>query len=166
MNISASTFKMNLFSRYKVDKKFVLATHVFTNVAHFRKLLIEFPWNSQPTWIRWGLIEATLVKARAIADFLITDSHHHKDDFGAQSMVSTWIQPESEFFALREVVNKQVVHFAQQRFIGERGNDEVLSIHLISELRLVDLAFLRFEKELKKIEPDLYRELTKQILIF
>jgi hypothetical protein len=104
---------MDIFARYKEDKNFVLGTHVFANVAHFRKVLVEFPWDSQPDWIHWGLLEATLVKARAIADFLITDNHGHKDDFAAKSILSTWNQSETDFLELRELVNKQVAHFAQ-----------------------------------------------------
>jgi hypothetical protein len=72
---------MDLFDRYKNDGHFVLATHVFINVSHFRKLLCEFPWHSQPDWVQWGLLEATLIKARALTDFLITDSPKRSDDF-------------------------------------------------------------------------------------
>jgi len=157
---------MDFFDRYKNDEDFVLATHVFVNVSHFRKLLSEFPWHSQPDWVQWGLLEATLIKARALIDFLITDSPKHSDDFLAKSMVSNWVQPESDFLDLRGLVNKQVAHFAQQRFIGNQQELEITSDHLIAQLRMVDLVFSRFEKELDKVDPDLYSELIKQILIF
>lgn len=157
---------MDLFDRYKNDKGFVLATHVFVNVSHFRKLLSEFPWHSQPDWVQWGLLEATLIKARALTDFLISDSPKHLDDFLAKSMVSNWIQPESDFSELRGMVNKQVAHFAQQRFIGNQQELAVTSDHLITQLRMVDRVFSRFEKELDKVDSDIYRELIKQSLNF
>lgn len=156
---------MDPFARYKTDKDFVLATHVFANVAHFRKLLDEFPWSSLPNWINWGLLEATLVKARAIADFLITDAHAHPDDFGACSMVSNWVLSQSEFLELRELVNKQVAHFAQQRFIGDRQEVAITPDDLIVQLTEVNKAFSRFESELNEVNPDLYSELTKQFLV-
>ncbi len=147
---------MDPFARYKTDKDFVLASHVFANVAHFRKLLEEYPWSSQPNWVHWGLLEATLVKARAIVDFLITDSHTHPDDFGACSMVPDWVLPQSDFLEFRELVNKQVAHFAQQRFIGNQQDLAISSDHLYFFLKTVDFAFLRFEKELERVDPDLY----------
>ena len=142
-----------------------MATHVFVNVSHFRKLLSEFPWNSQPEWVQWGLLEATLVKARALTDFLITDSPKHSDDFLANSMVSNWDQPESDFLELRGLVNKQVAHFAQQRFIGNQQDLAFSSDHLCFLLKTVDLAFSRFEIELREVDSELYSELTKQFLI-
>ena len=157
---------MNLFDRYKNDEGFVLATHVFVNVSHFRKLLSEFPWHSQTDWVQWGLLEATLIKARALTDFLITDSPKHSDDFLAKSMVANWVQPESDFSELRGLVNKQVAHFAQQRFIGNQQELAIASDYLIAQLRMVDLIFSRFEKELDKEDPDLYSELIKQFPIF
>ena len=157
---------MNLFDRYKNDEGFVLATHVFVNVSHFRKLLSEFPWHSQTDWVQWGLLEATLIKARALTDFLIPDSPKHSDDFLAKSMVANWVQPESDFSELRGLVNKQVAHFAQQRFIGNQQELAIASDYLIAQLRMVDLIFSRFEKELDKEDPDLYSELIKQFPIF
>ena len=157
---------MDLFDRYKNDKGFVLATHVFVNVSHFRKLLNEFPWHSQPDWVQWGLLEATLVKARALTDFLITDSPKHSDDFLARSMVSNWVQPESDFLELRGLVNKQVAHFAQQRFIGTQQDLAISLDHLCVLLKTVDLDFSRFEKELDKVDPDLFSELASQFLFF
>ena len=157
---------MNLFDRYKNDEGFVLATHVFVNVSHFRKLLSEFPWHSQTDWVQWGLLEATLIKARALTDFLITDSPKHSDDFLAKSMVANWVQPESDFSELRGLVNKQVAHFAQQRIIGNQQELAIASDYLIAQLRMVDLIFSRFEKELDKEDPDLYSELIKQFPIF
>ena len=157
---------MNLFDRYKNDEGFVLATHVFVNVSHFRKLLSEFPWHSQTDWVQWGLLEAMLIKARALTDFLITDSPKHSDDFLAKSMVANWVQPESDFSELRGLVNKQVAHFAQQRFIGNQQELAIASDYLIAQLRMVDLIFSRFEKELDKEDPDLYSELIKQFPIF
>jgi hypothetical protein len=157
---------MDLFDRYKNDKVFVLDTHVFVNVSHFRKLLNEFPWHSQPDWVQWGLLEATLVKARALTDFLITDALKHSDDFLARSMVSNWVQQSSDFSELRELVNKHVAHFAQQRFIGDRQDSAISSGHLILLLRSVELAFLRFEKELEKVDSELFGELTRQIPFF
>lgn len=157
---------MNLFDRYKNDEGFVLATHVFVNVSHFRKLLSEFPWHSQTDWVQWGLLEATLIKARALTDFLITDSPKHSNDFLAKSMVANWVQPESDFSELRGLVNKQVAHFAQQRFIGNQQELAIASDYLIAQLRMVDLIFSRFEKELDKEDPDLYSELIKQFPIF
>lgn len=157
---------MEHFARYKTDKDFVLATHVFANVAHFRKLLDEFPWSSQPNWISWGLLEATLVKARAIADFLITDTKAHPEDFGACSMDSNWVLSQSEFLGLRELVNKQVAHFAQQRFIEGRHEIAITPDDLIVQLTEVNKAFSRFENELNEINPNLYRELTNQFLVF
>ena len=156
---------MDLFDRYKNDKGFVLATHVFVNVSHFRKLLSEFPWHSQADWVQWGLLEAMLVKARALTDFLITDSPKHQDDFLARSMVSNWIQPESDFLELRGLVNKQVAHFTQQRFIGNQQDLAISSDHLCVLLKTVDLAFSRFEIELREVDSELYTELTKQFLI-
>ncbi len=157
---------MDLFDRYKYDERFVLATHVFVNVSHFRKLLDEFPWRSQPDWVQWGLLEATLIKARALTDFLTTDSPKRPDDFLAKSMVSNWIQPESDFSELRGLVNKHVAHFAQQRFIGNQQVLAISSDHLIAQLRIVDRVFFRFEKELDKVDSDFYSELIKQSLIF
>jgi hypothetical protein len=151
---------MDLFDRYKNDKGFVLAIHVFVNVSHFRKLLSEFPWHSQADWVQLGLLEATLVKARALTDFLITDSPKHSDDFSATSMVSNWVQPESDFLELRGLVNKQVAHFAQQRFIGNQQDLAISSDHLCVLLKMVDFAFSRFEKELERVEPDLYSNLV------
>jgi hypothetical protein len=156
---------MDIFDKYKNDQGFVLATHVFVNVSHFRKLLSEFPWNSQPDWVQWGLLEATLVKARALTDFLITDSPKHSDDFLASSMVSNWDQPESDFLELRGLVNKQVAHFAQQRFIGTQQDLAISLDHLCVLLKRVDLAFSRFEIELREVDSELYTELTKQFLI-
>jgi hypothetical protein len=156
---------MDLFEKYKNDQGFVLATHVFVNVSHFRKLLSEFPWNSQPDWVQWGLLEATLVKARALTDFLITDSPKHSDDFLASSMVSNWDQSESDFLELRGLVNKQVAHFAQQRFIGTQQDLAISSDYLCVLLKRVDLAFSRFETELREVDSELYTELTKQFLI-
>ena len=156
---------MDLFDRYKNDKSFVLATHVFVNVAHFRKLLSEFPWHSQPDWVQWGLLEATLVKARALTDFLITDSPKHSDDFLARSMVPNWVQSESDFLELRGLVNKQVAHFAQQRFFGNQQDPAISSDHLCVLLKKVDLAFSRFEIELREVDSELYTELTKQFLV-
>jgi len=153
---------MDIFDKYKNDQGFVLATHVFVNVSHFRKLLSEFPWNSQPDWVQWGLLEATLVKARALTDFLITDSPKHSDDFLASSMVSNWDQPESDFLELRGLVNKQVAHFAQQRFIGTQQDLAISSDHLCVLLKRVDLAFSRFETELREVDSELYAELTSQ----
>lgn len=135
---------MDPFDRCKNDKGFVLATHVFVNVSHFRKLLSEFPWHSQADWVQWGLLEATLVKARALTDFLITDSPKHSDDFLARSMVPNWVQPESDFSELRGLVNKQVAHFAQQRFIGNQQDLAISPDHLIAQLRAVDRVFSRF----------------------
>jgi hypothetical protein len=157
---------MDIFDRYKNDKDFVLATHIFANVAHFRKLLDEFPWDSQSDWVQWGLLEATLVKARAIADFLITDSQNRKKDFGAKSMIPTWIQFESEFIKLRELVNKQVAHFAQQRFIGGLDEAAISDESLIAALRSVDVVFSRFEVELSAHNSDLSDELTRHFLHF
>lgn len=151
---------MDLFDRYKNDKGFVLATHVFVNVSHFRKLLSEFPWHSQAVWVQLGLLEATLVKARALTDFLITDSPKHSDDFLARSLVSNWVQPESDFCELRGLVNKQVAHFAQQRFIGNQQDLAISSDHLCVLLKTVDFAFSRFEKELERVDPDLYSNLV------
>ena len=90
----------------------------------------------------------------------------HLDDFLAKSMVSNWIQPESDFSELRGMVNKQVAHFAQQRFIGNQQELAVTSDHLITQLRMVDRVFSRFEKELDKVDSDIYRELIKQSLNF
>ena len=157
---------MDLFDRYKNDGHFVLATHVFINVSHFRKLLCEFPWHSQPDWVQWGLLEATLIKARALTDFLITDSPKRSDDFLAKSMISNWVQSESDFSELRGLVNKHVAHFAQQRFIGNQQEVAISSDHLIAQLRIVDKVFSRFEKELDKVDSDFYSELIKQSLIF
>ncbi len=140
---------MDIFDRFKKDKDFVLAIHIFANVSHFRKLLSEFPWNSQQDWVQWGLLEATLIKARVLTDFLITDSQRHPDDFLAKSMVSKWVQPESDFNKLRGLVNKQVAHFAQQRFIGGLGEAEISTEWLFVELRAVDLAFSKFEVNLR-----------------
>jgi hypothetical protein len=156
---------MDIFDKYKNDQGFVLATHVFVNVSHFRKLLSEFPWNSQPDWVQWGLLEATLVKARALTDFLITDSPKHSDDFLASSMVSNWDQPESDFLELRGLVNKQVAHFAQQRFIGTQQDLAISLDHLCVLLKRVDLTFSRFEIELREVDAELWTELTKQFLI-
>ncbi len=157
---------MDVFDRYKNDDGFVLATHVFANVSHFRKLLSELPWNSQPDWIQWGLLEATLVKARAIADFLITDTRNHVDDFGARSMLSGWIQPESDFIELRELVNKQVAHFAQQRFIGESEELEVSVEQLIRLLEGVENCFIKFETSLKEGNPELFSAISQKNLHF
>ena len=152
---------MDIFERYKVDRDFVLATHVFADVAHFRKLLQEYPWNTQPDWVYQGLLESTLIKARALSDFLISDPRKHSDDFRASSMVSNWVQSESEFVELRDLVNKQVAHFAKKRFIGDQQELAISSDYLIFLLKSVDLVFSRFEKELEKVDSDLYSELTK-----
>ena len=157
---------MDIFERYTVDRKFVLAAHVFADVTHFRKLLHEFPWSSQPDWIHQGLLESALLKARALTEFLITDSQNHPEDFCARSLVPTWVQQSSDFSELRELVNKHVAHFAQQRFIGDRQDSAISSGHLILLLRSVELAFLRFEKELEKVDSELFGELTKQIPFF
>ncbi len=156
---------MDLFDKYKNDQGFVLATHVFVNVSHFRKLLSEFPWNTQPDWVQWGLLEATLVKARAMTDFLISGPPKHSDDFLASSMVPNWDQSESDFLELRGLVNKHVAHFAQQRFIGSQQDLAISSDHLCVLLKRVDLAFLKFETELRKLDSELYSALTKQFLI-
>jgi hypothetical protein len=157
---------MDIFERYKVDKDFVLATHVFADVAHFRKLLQEFPWNSQPDWVHQGLLESTLIKARALSDFLISDPKTHSDDFRARSMVSNWVQSESDFVELRNLVNKQIAHFAHQRFIENQQNLAISSDHLFVLLEKVNLVFSRFEIELKDEDSELYIELTSQFQIF
>lgn len=155
---------MDIFERYKVDSVFVLATHVFADIAHFRKLLQEFPWSTQPDWVQQGLLESTLIKARALSEFLISDSKKHSDDFLAMSMVSNWVQSESDFSELRGLVNKQVAHFAQQRFIENRQELAISSDHLFALLKTVDMAFLRFEIELREVDSELYSELTNQFL--
>ena len=157
---------MDIFERYKVDKNFVLATHVFADIAHFRKLLQEFPWDTQPEWVHQGLLESTLIKARALSDFLISDPKKHSDDFQARSMVTNWAQSESDFVELRNLVNKQIAHFAQQRFIEIQPNMAISSDHLFVLLKMVDLVFSRFEIELREVDSELYTELTKQFLIF
>jgi len=157
---------MDIFARYKIDRDFVLATHVFADVAHFRKLLQEFPWNTQPDWVHQGLLESTLIKARALSDFLISDPKKHSDDFRACSMVSNWVQSESDFVELRNLVNKQIAHFAHQRFIENQQNLAISSDHLFVLLKTVDLVFSRFEIELREVDSELYTELTRQFLIF
>ena len=157
---------MEIFQRFSDDKDFALATHVFANASHFRKLLHEFPWDSQSDWIQWGLLEATLVKARAIADFLITDTQNRKEDFVARSMIPHWIQNESEFAELRELVNKQVAHFAQERFIDGLEKAVISEDSLIAALRAVESAFSRFEAELCKHNSDLHDQLTRYSLHF
>ena len=157
---------MDIFERYKVDRDFVLAIHVFADVAHFRKLLQEFPWDTQPDWVHQGLLESTLIKARALSDFLISDPKTHSDDFRARSMVSNWVQSESDFVELRNLVNKQIAHFAHQRFIENQQNLSISSDHLFVLLEKVDLIFSRFEKELRDEDSELYIELTSQFQIF
>ena len=157
---------MDIFDRYKNDEAFVLATHVFVNVSHFRKLLSEFPWHSQPDWVQWALLEATLIKARALTDFLITESPKHSDDFLAMTMASNWVQPESDFSELRGLVNKQVAHFAQQRFIENKQDLAISSDHLFALVKEVDMAFSRFEIELREVEFELYTDVTRQFLSF
>jgi hypothetical protein len=157
---------MDIFERYKVDRDFVLAIHVFADVAHFRKLLQEFPWDTQPDWVHQGLLESTLIKARALSDFLISDPKKHSDDFQASSMVSNWVQPESDFVELRNLVNKQIAHFAHQRFIENQQNLAISSDHLFVLLKTVDLVFSRFEVELRGVDSELYAELTRQFPIF
>jgi len=157
---------MNIFERYKVDKLFVLATHVFADVAHFRKLIQEYPWKSQPDWIQWSLLENTLVKARAINEFLITDGIGHSDDFQAISIVPTWNSSGSGFTELRELVNKHVAHYSQHRFIeGKAENVENLD-DLINKLTSVDIMFSKFESELAEFNLDLYLALNNQFLKF
>lgn len=160
MSISENISKMDIFERYKIDKDFVLATHVFADVAHFRKLLQEFPWNTQPDWVHQGLLESTLIKARALTDFLISAPKKHLGDFRACSMVSNWVQSESDFVELRNLVNKQIAHFAQQRFIENQHDLPISSDHLFVLLKTVDFAFSRFEKELERVDPDLYSSLV------
>ena len=80
-------------------------------------------------------------------------------------MVSNWVQPESDFLELRGLVNKQVAHFAQQRFIGNQQDLAISSDYLCVLLKTVDLAFSRFEVELREVDSELYTELTKQFLI-
>ena len=166
MNTFVNISRMDIFERYKVDRDFVLATHVFADVAHFRKLLQEFPWNSQPDWVHQGLLESTLIKARALSDFLISDPKTHSDDFRARSMVSNWVQSESDFVELRNLVNKQIAHFAHQRFIENQQNLAISSDHLFVLLEKVDLVFSRFEIELRDEDSELYIELTSQFQIF
>jgi hypothetical protein len=155
---------MNILDRYKDDQEFALAVHVFANVAHFRKLLAEFPWDSQSDWVHWALLEATLIKARAITDFLITEKLRHPDDFCAQSLVDSWMQEEIEFIEIRELVNKQVAHFSIQRYIAGDPESVMSASELISALVSVDLAFSRFEVELRSHESDLYSTLSIPVI--
>ena len=80
-------------------------------------------------------------------------------------MVSNWVLPQSDFWEFRELVNKQVAHFAQQRFIGNQQDLAISSDHLYVLLETVDLAFSRFEIELREVDSESYSELTKQFQI-
>lgn len=164
MSIFVSIFSMDFYTRFKDDQEFVLATHVFANVAHFRKLLAEFPWDSQSDWVHWALLEATLIKARAITDFLITKKQRRPDDFCARSLVDSWILEEIEFMEIRELVNKQVAHFSIQRYIAGDPELVVSSSELISLLRFVDRAFYAFEIELESHKPELYSALSSPVI--
>lgn len=89
---------------------------------------------------------------------MITDSKVHPDDFRAWCMVSDWVQPQSDFLELRELVNKHVAHFAQQRFIGDQQVMAISSDHLIVQLETLNSVFSRFESKLNEVDPDLYSE--------
>jgi hypothetical protein len=157
---------MSILDRHKDDQEFALAVHVFANVAHFRKLLAEFPWDSQSDWVHWALLEATLIKARAITDFLITEKLRHPDDFCAQSLVDSWIQEEIEFIEIRELVNKQVAHFSIQRYIAGDPESVVSDSDLMDIFNLVDSAFGKFQIELQRQRPELSKDLAKQLFVF
>ena len=157
---------MSILDRYKDDQEFALAAHVFANVSHFRKLLTEFPWDSQSDWVQWALLEATLIKARSITDFLITDRHGHRDDFCAKFLIDSWIQGEIEFMEIRELVNKQVAHFSLQRFIAGDPESVVPVSEIRSALTSIDLAFSRFEIEFERQQPELFKDVASQFIIF
>jgi hypothetical protein len=166
MSIFVSIFSMDFYTRFKYDQEFVLATHVFANVAHFRKLLAEYPWDSQSDWVHWALLEATLIKARAITDFLITKKQRHPDDFCAESLLDSWIQQEIDFLEIRDLVNKQVAHFSLQRYIQGNPDAVVSAKDLIEILNLVDEAFYKFQIELERQRPELFKDLGKQFVVF
>jgi hypothetical protein len=71
-------------------------------------------------------------------------------------MVSNWVQSESDYIELRNLVNKQIAHFAPQRFVENLQDLPISSDHLFALLKTVDLAFSRFEVELREVDPELY----------
>jgi hypothetical protein len=154
---------MDIFYRFKNDSEFVLAIHIFVHVGHFRKLLAKFPWNSEQDWIQWSLLEATLIKSRAISEFLSCDKNSGVDNFCANNLVPNWVSPADNFSPLRKLVNKHVAHFSSKRFLGSSDFEEISLNDIENELKNVELEFARFEKEFMNFNSILYNDILGQI---
>lgn len=154
---------MDIFYRFKNDSEFVLAIHVFMNVSHFRKLLESFPWSSEEDWIQWSLLEASLIKGRAISEFLNCNRNTRVDNFYAINLVPNWVIPTDSFSNLRKLVNKHVAHFSSKRFLESSFIEEIPSSEILNELKNVESEFAKFEKEFKSYNPNLYLDILAQI---
>ena len=163
MNIFVNITRMDIFYRFKNDSEFVLAIHVFMNVSHFRKLLESFPWSSEEDWIQWSLLEASLIKGRAISEFLSCYKNNGVDNFCANNLVPNWVSPADSFFLLRKLVNKHVAHFSSKRFLGSSDFEEISLNDIENELKNVELEFARFEKEFMNFNSNLYNDILGQI---
>jgi hypothetical protein len=155
---------MDLFGKYQ-SKEYVLLAHVFIEFSHLRKLVSEFPWTSQDDWIYRALLEATLIKARSIGEFFL-ESNNRKTDVKASHFLNDW-QVDSELFQeLNELVNKQVAHITDQRFIS---GDESMAETGNNVLRLLSLVIAeidRFEDAFKIHHFEYWQDLRRETNLY
>ncbi len=155
---------MNLFGKFQ-SKEYVLLIHVFSEFAHLRKLVSEFPWNSQDDWIYRALLEATLIKARSVGDFFL-ESSNRKTDVKASQFLSDWQVDPELFQDLNELVNKQVAHITEQRFINGDESEAETGENILRLLNLVIDEIDRFENAFKIHDFNKREELSNETKLY
>lgn len=147
MNIYANISRcMEIFSRFR-NKEYALLLHVFVYASHLRKLISEYPWFDQEPWIQNALLEASLMKARTLVDFL-NEPKNLKSDLNAIEFVAGWQSDSGKFDVFKELVNKHVAHLTKERYVVSSSGSFEDGEYVLDQLNLVILDFNKFELQL------------------
>ena len=155
---------MEVFKRFR-NRKYVLLLHVFTYGSHLRKLITEFPWHDQEPWVHNALLEATLVKARAILNFL-DDQNQNLGDIRAIDFLKSWKSDLIQFNEFKKLINKHVAHLTKKQYLVSNLDIIKENEFILNQLRLVVKELDRFESEYSKLESGVWEKLRSDSDIY
>lgn len=154
---------MRTFHRLRDDPEFALTVNLVHDFIHFKKLFREFPWADKNNWVYLALLDSTLIKARAFADFLCTSSTSRSTDFQATDLLNNWNCEPNLFVKIKFLTNKYVAHYTFDRFVGIDESKIESAESLAMEFDKVQIEFGRFLEALQFYRKDFFDDVTSVV---